>query len=119
MGSPANTFGYPSSLNVQFLLSSGNYNSTATGVPWFKHSLFFLLPFLQKFKAMPHFETQTISSTHFTQTMQYSTNNIQTVLNIAQLRSRPHVPDPIAQVRPQFLPNAYRNASYCTLPLHN
>jgi len=38
---------YPSPLNTQFLLPSGQYNNAATGVPWFKSSLFSLVPFQQ------------------------------------------------------------------------
>ncbi len=52
----AATWRYPSPLNTQFLLPSGHYNNAATGVPWFKSSLFSLVPFQQRTKVMPLFE---------------------------------------------------------------
>jgi len=43
----AATHKYPSPLNTPFLLTTGDYNQDAAGTPWFKSSLFPLLPFLQ------------------------------------------------------------------------
>jgi len=98
------------------LLSSGNYNYAATGVPWFKSSLFFLLLLLQKIQAIPTLETQTASSAHFLQTAQYSINNAPT---IPWLMSRPHIPVTTEQVRPELLPTAYSNTPYSALLSHD
>jgi len=38
---------YPSLLNTAYLLPSGDYNTAASGTPWFKSCLYVLLPFLQ------------------------------------------------------------------------
>jgi len=38
---------YPSPLNTNYIQPSGNYNTGAPSMPWFKSSLFVLLPFLQ------------------------------------------------------------------------
>jgi len=54
---PFDTSGYPSPLNTQFLLASGDYNTAVIGVSWFNSSRFFLLPFFQKNQALPTFET--------------------------------------------------------------
>jgi len=102
------TWRYPSPLNTQFLLPSGNYNNAATGVHWFKSSLFFLLPFLQRTKVTPTFEIRTAPSAYFRHT--------QTATNITGSRSRPYVPATTEQVRPKFLPNAHSNTPYSILP---
>ncbi len=110
----AATWRYPSPLNTQFLLPTGNYNNAATGVHWFKSSLFFLLPFLQRTKVTPTSELCTVPSDHF--------GHLQTATNITgpTSRPRPYVPVTTDQVRPKFLPNAYSNSSYSSsLPPHD
>jgi len=106
----AATWRYPSPLNTQFLLPSGNYNNAATGVHWFKSSLFCLLPFQQRTKVKPISEIRTVYSDYFRHT--------QTATNITgpTSRSRPYVPVTTDQVRPKFLLNAYSNSSYSSLP---
>jgi len=54
---PVDTSGYPSPLNTQFLLASGDYNTAVTSIHWFNSSLFCLLPFFQKKQALPTCET--------------------------------------------------------------
>jgi len=102
---------YPSPLNTQFLLPSGQYNNATTGVPWFKSSLFSLVPFQQRTKATPIFATQTAHSDYFRHTP--------TATNITESsRSRPHAPVTTEQVRPKFLLNAHSNTPYSNLPQH-
>jgi len=114
---PANfavdTSGYPSPLNTQYLSQSGNYNQAATGVPWFKSSLFNLLPFLQKNQAPPTTETQTTYAAHFLRTTQYFMNNLH-MANNTRLSSRTHVHVLIEQNRLKSQPTAYSNTFYST-----
>jgi len=106
-------------MNTQFLLPSSDYNHEASRVPWFKSSLFFLLPFLQKIQALPTFETRTVSSAYFLQSTQYFMHNIHMASNNTQLSNRSYVPITTEQVRPQFLPTAYSSTPYSALPMHD
>jgi len=108
----AATWRYPSSLNTQFLLPSGNYNNAATGVHWFKSSLFCLLPFQQRTKVKPISEIRTVYSDYFRHT--------QTATNItgSTSTSRPYVPATTEQVRPKFLLNEHSKPPYSNLPQH-
>jgi len=70
--------GLPSCLNTQYLCPSGNYNHEATRVPWFKSSLFDLLPFLQHNQTMPLLATQTAYPANFFRTTPYCTTDAPT-----------------------------------------
>jgi len=109
---PVDTSGYPSPLNTQFLSQSGNYNQAATGVPWFKSSLFNLLPFLQKTHVPSTFETRTAYPAHFPRTTQ---NNQQMANNPRLL----HVHVLPIQARPKSLPPPYRSTPYSTQLPHD
>jgi len=82
----------PSQLNTKYLQPSGDYNTTAIGVPWFKSSFYVFLPFL--LLHLP--EEQPTLSTNALQTVPYEcTHNYRTLCstlayNIPGLTSRPY-----------------------------
>jgi len=107
--------GLPSCLNTQYLLPSGNYNHEATGVPWFKSSLFDLLPFLQHNQTTPLSAIRTAYPANFLRTIPYCTTDAPIT---PRLTSRPQVPINTEQVRPKFPPFEYGNTIYSTVPTH-
>jgi len=113
---PVDTSGYPSPLITQFLSQSGDYNQAATGVPWFKSSLFNILPFLQTTQVPPTTETRITYPAHFPRTMQYM-NNLQ--MANTRLSSRIHMHVLIEQARLKSLPTTYSNTHYSTQLPHD
>ncbi len=106
--------GLPSCLNTQYLLPSGNYNYEATGVPWFKSSLFDLLPFLQHNQTTPLSVIRTAYPANLLR-IPYCTTDAPTT---PRLTSRPQVPITTEQVRPKFQPFKYGNKIHSTVPTH-
>jgi len=89
----AATHEYPSPLNTPFLLTTGDYNQVAAGTPWFKSSLFPLLPFLQISRKLPPYKSRTASTAYYLRQMQHQASKTLAydLLPKRRLRTIPYV----------------------------